>query len=99
MRNRPICIAVFNSFIAASALQGQDAVQSTSDQREAETEPIVVSATRVDVPLDQSPATVSVIDAQDLEIKQIERVAEALREVPGLSVVETGTPEIGRAHV
>jgi vitamin B12 transporter len=92
MRNRPICIAVFSSFIAASALQGQDAVQSTPDQTVAETETIVVSATRVDVPLDQSPASVSVIDAQDLEIKQIERVAEALREVPGLSVVETGTP-------
>ena len=92
MRNRPICIAVFSSFIAASALQGQDAVQPAPDQTVAETETIIVSATRVDVPLDQSPASVSVIDAQDLEIKQIERVAEALREVPGLSVVETGTP-------
>ena len=27
-----------------------------------------------------------------MEAKQIERVADALREVPGLSVVQTGTP-------
>lgn len=95
VRNRLICIAVLSSFVAASSLQGQDDVHSTPDEAENETEtsePIIVSATRVEIRLDQSPATVSVIDAQDLEIKQIERVAEALREVPGLSVVETGAP-------
>jgi vitamin B12 transporter len=51
----------------------------------------VVSATRFDIPLDQSPSSVSVITARDLEWKQIERVGDALREVPGLSVVQTGT--------
>ena len=39
-----------------------------------------------------SPARVSVIPAEDMEQKQIERVADALREVPGLSVVQTGAP-------
>src|SRR5205085_1046231 len=57
----------------------------------AESEPIVVSATRFDIPLDQSPASVSVISSEDLQQKQIERVSDALREVPGLSVVQTGT--------
>lgn len=55
-------------------------------------EQIVVTATRLETPLDESPATISVINADDLEQKQIERVGEALREVPGLSVVETGVP-------
>src|SRR4029077_10739402 len=32
-----------------------------------------------------------VITSEDLEQKQIERVSDALREVPGLSVVQTGT--------
>jgi len=59
---------------------------------ETEAEAVVVSATRTDIPLDQSPASVSVIDSQDLDRKQIERVSDALREVPGLSVVQTGTP-------
>ena len=52
---------------------------------------MIVSATRFDIPLDQSPASVSVISSEDLEQKQIQRVSDALREVPGLSVVQTGT--------
>jgi outer membrane receptor for ferrienterochelin and colicin len=37
-----------------------------------------------------SPASVSVITSEDFEQKQIERVSDALREVPGLSVVKPG---------
>ena len=37
-------------------------------------------------------ASVSVIDVEDMNDKQIERIADALRGVPGLSVVQTGTP-------
>jgi vitamin B12 transporter len=93
MRNRPLCFVLFSLFSAASAMRAQDAVRSaTADQPEAEAEPVVVSATRTDIPLDQSPASVSVINSEDLDQKQIERVADALREVPGLSVVQTGTP-------
>src|SRR5256884_929008 len=58
---------------------------------EAEAEQVVVTATRFDIPLDLSPASVSVINSEDFEQKQIERVSDALREVPGLSVVQTGT--------
>jgi vitamin B12 transporter len=93
MRNRPLCFVLFSLFSAASAIRAQDAVRSTlTDQEEAEAEPIIVSATRTDIPLDQSPASVSVISSDDLEQKQIERVSDALREVPGLNVVQTGTP-------
>ena len=93
MRNRPIWFVVFSLVSAACSLRAQDAVTSTStDQEEtAESEPVVVSATRFDIPLEQSPASVSVITSEDLEQKQIERVSDALREVPGLSVVQTGT--------
>src|SRR5258707_12480741 len=56
-----------------------------------EAEPIVVTEKRLDIPLDLSPASVSVIGSEDIEQKQIERVSDALREVPGLSVVQTGT--------
>src|SRR5882724_10792048 len=58
---------------------------------EAEAESVIVSATRFDIPLDQSPSSVSVITSQDIEQKQIQRVSDALREPPGLSVVQTGT--------
>src|SRR5713101_5146373 len=93
MRNRPICFVLFSLFSAASAMRAQDAVRSTTNgQDEAEAAPVIVSATRTEIPLDQSPSSVSVIDSQDIDQKQIERVGDALREVPGLSVVQTGTP-------
>jgi vitamin B12 transporter len=64
----------------------------TPSPTEAEVESVVVSATRFDIPLDQSPASASVISSEELEQKQIQRVSDALREVPGLSVVQTGVP-------
>jgi vitamin B12 transporter len=93
MRNRPICFLILILFAATAAAHAQEAVRSTiADQEEAEAEAVIVSATRTDIPLDQSPASVSVIGSQEIEQKQIERVSDALREVPGLSVVQTGTP-------
>jgi vitamin B12 transporter len=76
--------------VAPIICQAQDALPTPSPS-EAEIEQVVVSATRFDIPLDQSPASVSVISSEDLEQKQIERVTDALREVPGVSVVQTGT--------
>src|ERR1041385_7335238 len=63
----------------------------TPTSGEAEIEQVVVSATRFEIPLDQSPASMSVISSEELEQKQIQRVGDALREVPGVSVVQTGT--------
>jgi vitamin B12 transporter len=79
---------------AAFSVRAQDAARSISADGDQlpEAERVVVSATRFDIPLDQSPASVSVIDSQDIDHKQIERVSDALREVPGLAVVQTGTP-------
>ena len=91
MRNCPVCF-VLAAFAVGVSLEcrAQQPTPSPSPS-EAESEPVVVSATRFDIPLDQSPASVSVISSDDLEQKQIERVSDALREVPGLSVVQTGT--------
>jgi vitamin B12 transporter len=98
MQNRPVWFsfrrALALSFTLLTFAQvvcfGQEA-SPTPSPGEVEAEQVVVSATRFEIPLDQSPASVSVISSEDLEQKQIERVSDALREVPGLSVVETGT--------
>jgi vitamin B12 transporter len=82
-----------NLVSAAISARAQDATSiSPNGDQLPEAEPVVVSATRFDIPLDQSPASVSVIWSQDLDQKQIERVSDALREVPGLAVVQTGAP-------
>ena len=92
MRNRPLCLCFLILIVGESAMLAQDAVRSISeDPADAEAEAVIVSATRFDIPREQSPASASVIDSEDFGIKQIERVSDALREVPGLSVVQTGT--------
>ncbi|HYS96052.1 MAG TPA: TonB-dependent receptor [Chthoniobacterales bacterium] len=78
---------------AATSVRALDSTSVSPNGDELpEAEPVVVSATRFDIPLDQLPASASVISSEDLEQKQIERVSDALREVPGLAVVQTGTP-------
>jgi Outer membrane cobalamin receptor protein len=93
MRNRPLCFVLIGLIAAAGSIRAQDITRfiSADGDQLPEAEPVVVSATRFDIPLDQSPASVSVIDSQDIENKQIERAADALREVPGVAVVQTGT--------
>jgi vitamin B12 transporter len=85
----PIALAALFALLH-TVCHAQEATPTPSPG-EAEVESVVVSATRFDIPLDQSPATVSVISSEDIEQKQIQRVSNALREVPGLSVVQTGT--------
>ena len=92
-KNRPLCFVLLGLIAAAGSIRAQDITRliSADGDQLPEAEPVVVSATRFDVPLDQSPASVSVIDSQDIENKQIVRAADALREVPGVNVVQTGT--------
>jgi len=89
---RPLCFALVGLVGAATSVRALDSTSVSPNGDELPVaEPVVVSATRFDIPLDQLPASASVIDSQDIENKQIERVADALRGVPGLNVVQTGT--------
>ena len=54
-------------------------------------ESIVVSAAQVEIPLSQAVATVTVITGAELQSRQLHSVADALRTVPGLSVVSSGS--------
>src|SRR5213594_2026036 len=91
MRNRPVWFVWKIQFAALLIFAPVVCFGQEASPGGAEAERVIVSATRFDIPLDQSPASVSVIDSEDFEQKQIERVSDALREVPGLSVVQTGT--------
>lgn len=92
MQNRSWLVAAAFLLAAPFIARAQDAASSALSNPEAETEEIVVSATRLPTPEDESPASVTVITAREMEIKQIRRVADALRQVPGLSIAQTGTP-------
>ena len=56
------------------------------------TDSVVVSAAQVDQPLSRVPDSVTVVDRQDLEARQIDSVADAVRLAPGMAVVASGAP-------
>src|SRR5947209_9861361 len=91
MQNRSVWFFPVAILAVAHVVCHAQEATPTPSPAEGEVEPVVVSATRFDIPLDQSPASASVISSEELEQKQIQRVSNALREVPGLSVVQTGT--------
>ncbi|MEO7934296.1 MAG: TonB-dependent receptor [Chthoniobacterales bacterium] len=75
------CIAAIS--IVASTAWAQET--STLDE-------LIVTGTRLESTVERSPASVTVITAQELQDRQITHVADALRNVPGLDVVQTGAP-------
>ena len=91
MQNRPVWFFAVAILIFAPLICHAQGATPTPSPAEAEVENVIVSATRFDIPEDQSPSSVSVITSEDIEQKQIQRVSDALREPPGLSVVQTGT--------
>src|SRR5688500_13522266 len=54
-------------------------------------DPLVVTATRVALPVSKVTAAVTVIDAAELQRRGVRTVAEALRTVSGANVVQTGS--------
>lgn len=52
---------------------------------------IVVTATRTENPVEKSTAAVAVIDRATIEARQYRTVAEAVRQMQGVSLVSTGT--------
>ena len=53
-------------------------------------ESVVVSAAQVEIPLSAASSSVTVITRDDLDKHQVESIADALRAVPGLSVIASG---------
>ena len=92
MRKRSWLLAAAVLSAAPFIGRAQDAISFGLQTAEAESEGIVVSATRIEMPEEDSPATIDVVRSDDFEIKQTHRVADALREVPGVSVVQSGPP-------
>jgi len=68
------------------------AVSSRADEPRRELEPTVVTANRATTAAADVGAAVTVLDQRDIERRQSPFLAELLREVPGVSVNQTGAP-------
>ena len=55
-------------------------------------QPIVVTATRLPTPEREVASSVTVISADDIELRQQRTITDVLKLVPGLNVVQTGGP-------
>ncbi len=64
--------------------------QEAAPQGESETEEIVVSATRIETPIDEIGSSVTVITDEEIARNQQRSLPEVLQTVPGLNVVQTG---------
>jgi vitamin B12 transporter len=84
-----------NSPVAAPATQPAGGAAPKAQEPNAPSadrpgEEIVVTATRLATPLREVASSVTVITAADIERKGAKTVGEALRDVPGLDVTQTG---------
>ncbi|MGH7274911.1 MAG: TonB-dependent receptor plug domain-containing protein, partial [Nitrospiria bacterium] len=61
-----------------------------SSDEAVELENVVITATRTPVPLAQTASSVTVIDSTTMEEKHVRTVLEALRDVPGMDIVQQG---------
>ncbi|MGH7965382.1 MAG: TonB-dependent receptor plug domain-containing protein, partial [Candidatus Binatia bacterium] len=52
---------------------------------------VVVTATKVETPVAQTPAATTIITQEDIQQQQVTDVLEVLRDVPGLTVVQSGS--------
>lgn len=53
---------------------------------------VVVTATRIEQPIEQATQSISVVTADDIAGRQASAVVDVLRDVPGVDVVQNGSP-------
>jgi vitamin B12 transporter len=82
IESRVLPVALLAATAAAHAQSPQDSVTLA---------PITVTATRLPVERSGAPAAITVITGQELRARGITRLADALRDVPGASVVQSGS--------
>ncbi len=84
--------SVFSIAVCTTMLSLPGFAQTPSPAPTQELEPLTVTATRLPTPEDRSPSAISVISDSDIDLHQYRFVSDALESVPGVSVVQTGTP-------
>ena len=92
MRNRPWLMVAAFLLAAPFICRAQDATSSALSNSEAETQGIVVSATRIETPVNEIGSSVTLISAEEIERNQRRTLPDVLQTVPGLNVVQTGGP-------
>jgi vitamin B12 transporter len=75
---------------ALAGLVAQAASAQTTSRPSHAVPETVVTATRIETPIDKLGGSVTVITREDIERRQYDNVVDVLRDVPGMSVQQTG---------
>jgi len=91
-------LAARPSVLMAQAVEAQNAQLTASPSQEQQKKaavtqlsPVVVTATRTETPLQETTSAVTVVGEQEIQHRQAETMAEVLRTVPGVDVVQSGS--------
>ena len=85
-RHACLAAALLLSLSAPAHAQQRDTLADT-----ARIAPVVVTATSAPVALDRVPASVTILDGAALRAEGLTQVADALRQVPGMAIVQSGS--------
>src|SRR5437868_3712128 len=86
-----LVVSLLAPAIAASPVAAQLPQRTDTLRDAARIAPVVVTATSTPVALDRVPASVTILDGATLRAEGLTHIADALREVPGLAVVRSGS--------
>ncbi len=97
---RPIRVFVLSWLIALLAMATAYAdptptavaSPSASQNQPQKLPPVVVTATRIEQPISEIGTTVTVVDQSQIQSQQIQSVDNVLRQVPGVVVLQEGSP-------
>src|SRR5260221_4569131 len=78
--------------LAAASLLAMAAPARSQEAPSANLSPVVVTATLIPTPADQVGSSISLVTAQAIEDHQWRTLPQALADVPGLNLVQTGGP-------
>jgi len=76
----------------ASPAATTPAAPETSGPEVKRAEPVVVTATRSEQPLEQTGASVTVVSEEEMRVQEYRAVEQVLRTVPGVQVESSGSP-------
>jgi vitamin B12 transporter len=84
--NLPCCPVLLSSALLAAGLMACRAAAEEVKQAEE----VVVTATRIETPVSQVANSITVVDSEELEQSQEQRVSGAVAGMPGVGVVQSG---------
>ncbi|HKD53634.1 MAG TPA: TonB-dependent receptor [Steroidobacteraceae bacterium] len=84
------CISIFTPLALLASLGCASGAAHAADAEMLQ--PVVISATRVPTPEPEVASSMTVISADDIATRQQRTIADVLKLVPGLNVVQTGGP-------